>query len=185
MLPVHRVTFISCQLVLKSNPSAPLEASKIRLSSPQHIIRMFSNIFQTTTTVTSLLQHYKFGMHNDLVSIAVFFIRRCLSWSLLCTMWYFCGRGVYRHPYRRGHSVFNSTALYITDLTQLSDMSSNSTDSLDLLAQDIIAQLPAAYAFRLSLRTIADFIPVLLAGILHFLLQVISIRFIRVRFIKW
>ena len=89
---------------------------------------------------------------------------------------------VYKHPYRGGHTVFDS---YITDYAQLLDMSSNSTASLDSFAQEVIVQLPVAYAFRLSLRTNADFTPALLAGILLFLLQVISIWFIRVQFIKW
>ena len=82
-------------------------------------------------------------------------------------------------------TIFESSASYITDYTQLLDMSSNNTDSLDAIAQELIEQLPAAYAYKLSLRTITDFTLALLAGILFFLLQVISIRFIRVRFIKW
>ena len=54
-------------------------------------------------------------------------------------------------------------------------MSSNSTASLDPFAQEIIAQLPAVYAFELSLRTIADFSLALLPGILLFLRQVTPI----------
>ena len=155
----------------------------------QHIIRSdsASSTRVANIMIASLLQRSKSCIPNDFISVAVFFNTRCWSWSLLAQYDASAGAGYIKHPNHQvgGEIILDSSASYITDYAQLLDMSSNSTASLDSFAQEVIVQLPVAYAFRLSYRTNADFTPALLAGILHFLLQVISILFIGVRFIKY